>query len=290
MATGGGEHGPVAPGAAEHVQPSDAGAEGTARPGEHVGARALLDDAPTLEDDHPVGEQQGVEGVVRDDHRGAVGEHPAQRLPDGGRDGDVEGGHRLVEQEQPWLRGQGSGDGGALGLATGELGRLARRELLDADVLQPRPGHRARLLPAGARAAGTEGDVVEDGEVREQQGFLRERGDPPVVRGDEHVPAGADVGEHPVVEDDTAAVRAQQPGQHLQDRRLPGPVGPEQRDGLPLGHVEGEVHVPVRDERVVLNRHTLLLPCRAKPMTSTATTTSTSESATAPWASVSRRR
>ena len=71
---------------------------------------------------------------------------------------------------------------------------------------------------------------------------------------------------------------------------LPGAVGPEQRDGLPVGDVECEVDPALGHRRVVRERHSALRPCRANPITRTATTTSTSDSATAAWASVSRRR
>jgi hypothetical protein len=40
-----------------------------------------------------------------------------QHLPHRGHDGDVEGRHRLVEQQQPRLGGEGPGDRDALGLA-----------------------------------------------------------------------------------------------------------------------------------------------------------------------------
>ena len=56
---------------------------------------------PSVEHDDPVGEQQRVEHVVGDDDDGPVGEHPPQRLAQGGGDRHVERGHRLVEQQQP---------------------------------------------------------------------------------------------------------------------------------------------------------------------------------------------
>ena len=47
---------------------------------------------------------------MRDEDDGAVGQHPAQRLPQRRRDSDVEGGHGLVEEQQPRVGGQGAGD------------------------------------------------------------------------------------------------------------------------------------------------------------------------------------
>jgi hypothetical protein len=227
---------------------------------------------------------------VGDHDRCTVGQHPSQRLPQRRGDRDVERRHRLVEEQQPRLGGEGAGDGGALGLTTGQLHRPTVGELPHAHLVEPPPGNVPRLLPPRPGAPRPEGDVVEDAEVREQQGFLGEGGDAPVVGWDVRRAPRTGLGEHPPVEQHPSPVGPQQPGEHLQGGGLPRAVGPEQRDGLALTDLEGEVDVPGTDAGVVLQRHTLLLPCRAKPMTSTATTTSTSERATAPSGSVSRRR
>ena len=71
---------------------------------------------------------------------------------------------------------------------------------------------------------------------------------------------------------------------------FPAPLGPSSATVSPRRDVERDVDPTLGHGGVVLERHTLLLPCRAKPMTMTATTTRTSDRATAACASVSRRR
>ena len=106
----------------------------------------------------------------------------------GGRDRDVEGGQRLVEQQQPRVGGERPGHGDPLGLAAGELAGPASGE---ARAARPRPASGRRRSCAVARgrtaAAGAEGDVVAHGQVREQQRLLREQRDPAVVRRAPHV-------------------------------------------------------------------------------------------------------
>ncbi len=222
---------------------------------------------------------------------GAVGEDPAQGLAQGRGDGDVERGHGLVEQQQLGVRGQGAGDGGSLGLSAGELGGVSVGERLEADLAEPVAGGLAGRVSAAAGASGAECDVVEDGQVREQQGFLGQQGDVPVVRGDVHLAAlAATAGELAAVERDVAAVGSQQPGGDGQDGGLPGAVGSQERHGLALGDVERELDAAVEHGGVVLEHHRVLLLCRANPITRMATTTRTRERATAACASVSRRR
>ena len=140
-------------------------------------ARSVLPRRPgRLDDDDPVREQQGVEDVVGDDDGRAVPQDPAERLPQRRGDGDVERGHRLVEQQEPRLGGQRPGDRDALGLSSGELGR-ARSAALGADLGEPR-GHRCGIARRAPAAARPEGDVVERGQVREQQRVLGEQRHP----------------------------------------------------------------------------------------------------------------
>ena len=125
----------------------------------------------------------------------------------------------------------------------------------------------------------------------EQQRLLGQQRDVPVVRGDVHLAVlAATAGELAAVEHDPAAVGSQQAGGDGQDGGLPGAVGSQERHRLALGDVERDLDAAVGHGGVVLERHRVLLPCRANPITRTATTTSTRESATAAWASVSRRR
>ena len=119
-------------------------------------------DPAVLEDDHPVGQHEGVEDVVGDDDGPAVGEdaleQPAQQR---GRM-DVQGGHRFVEQQQLGVGGQGAGHGDPLGLAAGELAGapVPRGRSASTSASQCRRRFAGRG-PGGAGAAGPERDVVQ---------------------------------------------------------------------------------------------------------------------------------
>jgi hypothetical protein len=59
------------------------------------------------------------------------------------------------------------------------------------------------------------------------------------------------------VEGDLALVRLVQARDQVEERRLPGPVGPDQAGDLPLGHVQRDVvdrHDPAERLRHVLDR------------------------------------
>ncbi len=68
-----------------------------------------------------------------------------------GADGNVEGGHRLVGDNQLGTQGQGAGDADALALTAGELVRVTRGGSSGAGRLGPAAG---RLRP-GLRSEGT---------------------------------------------------------------------------------------------------------------------------------------
>ena len=218
----------------QDVESGDARGEGAAGAGQDLRGRSLLDDPAAVEHDDGVGEQQGVERVVGDQDDAPVGEHPAQRLAQRRRDGDVERGHRLVEQEQPRLGCQRPGHRDPLGLAAGDLGGRAVGELRDADLRRASVVRLARASARDApRAARAERDVVAHAQVREEQRVLGEQGDLAVVRRDPGPPAPSPAtGERPPVERDLGPVGAQQPGDHGEHGRLAGAVGAEQRDGL----------------------------------------------------------
>ena len=109
-------------------------------------------DRAAVEDDDPVGQQQCVEDVVGDEDDGAVGQHPAQHLPERRGDRDVERGHRLVEQQQPRVGGEGPGDGDPLRLPAGQLRpACGRRSSGDADLAPASARAYAVRRPAGCR-------------------------------------------------------------------------------------------------------------------------------------------
>ena len=278
-------------GPAHHVQAGDARSEGAAWTGEQLRRRALLDDVALLDHQDPVGEQERVEHVVGHDDRGTIGQHLAQHLAYGGRDGDVERGHRLVEEQQAWVRREGTGDRDPLRLSSGELRGLAVGVRRGIDLAQPVLCDGARLAACLTEAAWPEGDVVERGQVREQQRLLGEQCDSTSVWRDPdlRLPGSPDVEEHATVERRGAGVRSQQTGDHRHGGGLAGTVRPEHGERLPDAHVHGQVEAALAHRGVELEAH-VAPRTRASPITTIATTTSSSDSATAASASVSRCR
>ena len=131
----------------------------------------------------------------------------------------VEGGHRLVEEQDLRLMGERSREGHALLLATGQLGRLRLRQVSD-----PEP------LEQVARLASREGHVPLDRQVREQRVLL------------EHVAHGALLGpavDPPLAVEPDLAVRRNEPARRLyeprdraQNRRLACPGRADESDRL----------------------------------------------------------
>ena len=125
----------------EHVEPDEAGdvvGPGTRR---HLRGLALLGDPALVEDQHPGGEREGVQGVVGDQQRDAVvrREVPGQLEPQRRGDPDVEAGEGLVEQQQRGLGGQRARDRDPLRLPARQLAGAAAGEAAHAEPVQPGP-------------------------------------------------------------------------------------------------------------------------------------------------------
>ena len=137
--------------------------------------------------------------------------------------------------------------------------------------------------------AGAEGDVVGDGQVREEPRVLCQQSDAAPVR--RYVTVGALAGEQgSLVEHHLALVGPQQSAEGGKGGRLAGAVGSEERDGMPRGDVEGHVQVPLPHPQPRVQAHRALRERRVSVMTMVATATRTKESATAACGSVSRWR
>ena len=225
------------------VQAGQPRSELAARPGEHLTGQALLHDMTVLQHHHPVREHQRIDHLVGDDEREPVGEHGTQQRPQGRRELHVHRGERLVQQQQIGIRGQRPGQRDALGLTTGQAPGAPLRELGRIDLSEPLHRQLPGLRLAHARGARRERDVVQHGQVREQQGLLGEQPDVPTMRWQLY--SGRGVGEHPTVEHDPAAIRAQQPRNRSEQGGLARAVAAQHRDHLSGPHLHRHVQFEV---------------------------------------------
>jgi len=236
----------------------DAGVEATG--GEELSVAALFDDATGVEYDDVVGVgERGQPSGAQHDRGALFGgcARPGVRA-EGGHDvcfgGDVDGGERVVEYQQPGLGvrcGQGAGQGDALALPAGDpysqFADLGLVTVGPAGEVVAQPGHPHRLFDAAGAAVHIgesdigEGDVVAHG-AGEDRMALREVpeklavGGGPVVRVaavDEHMPgrhrvqAGDRVGQGGLAGGDWSGHREHRPRRHGQahaaQRRLGRP-------------------------------------------------------------------
>src|SRR5512132_3013890 len=204
----GGPRGP----APVQVDPDQLGDVAGARPPADLGRAAGLGDPAVLQDDQPVGQGQGLQGVVGDQQPGAVegGQVAAQVAADLGAGGGVEGGQRLVQQQQPRLADHGPGQGDPLRLAARQGPRPRPGVGGQADPLQPGGGSAAGLGPVDAAGPQPEGDVLQRRQVREQQVVLEHEPDRPLLG--RHRVAAGDVVQDQAVEYHPAPLQGDQPG------------------------------------------------------------------------------
>ncbi len=140
---------------------------------------ALQGDAPRVDEEHLIGDELGILGVVRDHQHGDAllagkAGDLRQHLPPQGR---IEGREGLVQQQQRPAPHQGAGQPHPLLLAAGELLRQARQHLPQAHLVsgllhQPFLGR--IQAQAGMQA---DGDVVEHRQVQEEVVILEQGGD-----------------------------------------------------------------------------------------------------------------
>ena len=131
--------------------------------------RAVLDDLAAFQDQQPVGEHERFERVVGDQQArpGEVGQMPPEFGLHVQPGLGVEGGQRLVEQQQRRLSGQRPGQRHPLGLAPGQLGGLTARQVVQAEPAEPGPGGRSRRGLAEAAGPRRERHVLGHAQVRE---------------------------------------------------------------------------------------------------------------------------
>ena len=99
--------------------------------------RGVLEDHALVHKDHAVGHRAGKGHLVRDDDHGhAVGSELAHDLEHLSHDLGVERGGRLVEQHNLRIHAQGTSDGHALFLTTGQAAHGGVRELFESHARQ----------------------------------------------------------------------------------------------------------------------------------------------------------
>ena len=143
---------------------------------EELRLRRLLDDAPGVHHDHPLGKLGDDAHVVRDqDDRGAVvALEPLHQLQDLRLDGDIERGRRLVCDQERGVAGERHRDHHPLAHPTRELMRIVVRAPIcvrDADLGQQVDGPCPRLS-VGHRLVGAQLllDLPADGVDGRQRG------------------------------------------------------------------------------------------------------------------------
>jgi hypothetical protein len=177
-----------------------------------------------------------LRGVLFDEQHGdPTVADDLDRLQDGPRERGRETRRGLVEHEEARPSHEGATDGQHLLLPPAEglrgLPTPVREDREEVEDLGE--GFSDRRPPPGPRA---HPEVLLDGERPEERPVL----------GDVHQPATHEVGgphavDLLVVENDVSRGRSDHPGTGSQGRRLARAVGPDQRDDLPLVHLE--VHV-----------------------------------------------
>ena len=200
--------------------------------GRHLGQRALLGDRPGLEDHDTIGQGIGVDRIMGDEHGHSIErvEMTSQVPAHLAADRDIEGGERLVEEEQPRIADESAGEGDSLGLAAGELAGSVFGVIAEADSTEPIQCRLPGLAPRRSSGAQTERDVLHGREVRKQEVVLEDDADRSLLGGHEPLPGG--VVERDAVDDHEAVVDGQQPGEAAQQRRLSGTIGTEHRQSL----------------------------------------------------------
>ena len=223
-------------GAAQQVHAEQVGDVARAGPGGDLGDGAGLGDRPGLEDDDVVGERERVERVVGDEHgrAGEVGEVAAQVAAHrrcGCRRRARRAARRAAAAAGRW-RGPGPARPAAPGRrrGPGAWRRRARSTPTRSSQLGGRgPGARAWARPR-PRA---ERDVVEHGEVGEQQVVLEHDADRRAPRG--HEESGGGSSRTCAVERDAPGVDRRQSGEARSTVVLPAPFGPSRASDRPRG-------------------------------------------------------
>ncbi len=193
-----------------------------------------MGDPPVQHDRRPVGHAEGRLRELLDEEDGhTAGGDGRHELVEVCHDDRREAHGDLVEEEDPGLTGQGPRDGEHLLLSARERAcELLAAPLEAGEVLI---GTRLDLRSADAAAVGPHAQVVAHGQVGEHAAPLGD-GDHAGARQGLGCPARW----RQAVDGDRAGGRVEAATDHLEQRALPRPVGPEEREDGAAG--DGEVH------------------------------------------------
>ncbi len=202
--------------------------------------RSVLDQLAPIHHQDAVGHGEGLLLVVGHHHGGEPqpllkgADFPPQPDSHPG----VQGGQRLVQQEEVRGRRDGPGQGHPLLLAAGKLRRKLPSRLRHSHQLQQFLDPGVDLRPAAAPAAQPVGHVGGGGQVGKQGVGLKH---------DAHVPPGdGKAGHVPVLNANLAAVLQFQPGDHPEQGGFSAAAGAEHGNEGPPGGGKGDV--PKRGE------------------------------------------
>ena len=192
--------------------------------------RRRVHDPPLVVDHDAIGELKRLRQIVGDEHGGLAplaqdGRELPAELPAKRR---VQGGERLVEEQEPGVHRERPAEGHALLLAPRQFARAPRTQAAQPEPLE----HLARAAAAllAGPAAQSVSHIVLDGQMREEGVALEDIAQSaPLGR---HVDPGIAVEEHLAADDDAPAVRPDEPGEALKGQGLAGPGGAEERHDL----------------------------------------------------------
>lgn len=181
-------------------------------------------------------------------HLGVVGDHDeagaglahgsGQHLHDLVAGGLVEGTGGFISKDDAGVGHEGAGDGHALGLAAGDLGGAAVREVAEPELVEQRYGLRTGRAPAHAVEHRGQRHIVQVAQLRQQLSVLEDEA--------EVAEAGAGAGgigkrrDVRVAKADAAVGGREHAGHAVQQRGFAGAGGPHDGNELAWGDVQGD--------------------------------------------------
>jgi hypothetical protein len=138
---------------------------------------SLREHVTPVENDDPLAQGEDLFPTVRDvEDRDAMGFVPgAQVVENAGFRGRIEGGQRLVKQQDAGIGDERTSERDALTFAAGDFARASIAQIADMEGFED--GSDAALAVTGGKAVESVGNVAGDGEVRKQREVLEDIAD-----------------------------------------------------------------------------------------------------------------